>query len=53
MELGPCVTSSVERVNVVWIGSCVCFSAVDDDDVVSPEGGTMAATFGRGRWTIG
>jgi hypothetical protein len=38
--------SGVESVDIVWIGSCVGFTPVNDDDVVSPEGGTVAATFG-------
>jgi len=53
MELGPCVCPGVEGVNVVWVGSGVGFAAVDDDDVVSPQGCTVTATFGgwgRGIW---
>ena len=49
VELSPCVSSGVECVYVVRVSSCIRFSTVNDDHVVSPQGGTMTAPFcGRG-----
>ena len=45
MELSPCVGTGVECVDVVWIGTGICFAAVDDDYMVSPESSTVAAAF--------
>jgi hypothetical protein len=52
VKLRPCVVSGVEGVDIVRVGSCVSFTAVDYDDVVSPEGGTVAAAFCRWRRAV-
>lgn len=49
MEWTPGVSASVEGVEIIWVGSEVCFSAVDDDDVVSPECCTVTASLCGGR----
>lgn len=46
VELSPGVGSGVEGVEIVGVGSSICFAAIDDDDVVSPEGGRVTAAFG-------
>ena len=45
----PGVGADVEGVEVVGVGADVGFAAVDEDEVVSPEGGRVAAAF-LGGW---
>jgi hypothetical protein len=50
------VGSGVEGVDVIGVGSGIGFAAVDDDNVISPEGGAVTTAFcrwGRRVWQGG